>query len=334
MSLESKVDTEEFNNRSLFSKLIGYAGEKTILPQFPEPLRSDTKQFNEAKRNLEIAVEGLARLTVRHPVKTASVMYLLKDWATKYFTEQKKPIPRYLVFTDKDKDIDFRPEEDTWYIYMLAQITTVTNEVADHTTLKEFMTMVRAFKDVNGIGTEAFIRCPSVMPRYTDHKRQGLYVVQKLDQPYNCCPSLHIAYSLSLDNIAMKHAKDEEVKHDLRKSTKRMFNSVLYVRQHAILDVAFGMMCARMVYEKHYGEDFNDFRREFGNLQKDNPTIPYDEIEKIYEEITDIRATIIDRFDLAIILDRYIDRHGYKLSDSVVTGSYFDTGTKRITETL
>ncbi|HII71975.1 TPA: hypothetical protein HA265_04440 [Candidatus Woesearchaeota archaeon] len=331
MSLEEIVDTAEFRRSSILSRGINWILKHTILPQFPkEHMDSYLRQWEPSSRNVEIALEGLLKLA-RRPRHCWAVLSTLKDWGDNYFPNADER-PRYLINTQHDEKIPFRGEADIMYVYMIAQIGYVANGLAENTTIEEMRTVAQGFKEMNRTGGKAFSEHPSVMPRVTEHDRLSLRAAQKLDKPYNACPSLHIAYSIYMDNVAGRYLKDRDMLDSIRKSAKAMLNSVLYVKQHSILDVAFGIMCARIVYEKTYGEGFNDFTEVFDELREEHPTIDYDEISSVYREIEEIREKMQDKTDLAGMMGTYLKRHGYKKirPEEDVNNAYFDTERREI----
>lgn len=332
------VETAEFRRSSGFSRWLRRKLRASIIPRSdPENRTAYLGQFDQASRNVEIAAEGLGRLFKNHPVKSLWVVRAIGDWLVRYFDAQKRAAnrPRYYVYTQFDSQIPFRPEEDILYTYMIAQIAYIANELADIVSVRQMIHIADGFIELNKAGVEAFRRYPTLMPRFLNHKRLSLKVIQQLDRPLNCCPSLHIAYSLFLDGIAELMIKPHPNRRDafdsVRFSTIGMFNSVLYTKQHSILDVAFGMLCAKIVFEDRFDRPFNDFIGVFPSLKRRHP-IPYDEIARVYR-----KALAIQRrgHGLADILGTYLRSHGYlKIApDEGVGTGYFDTSTRQLVRT-
>ena len=325
------VPTAEFSRSSPFSRWLRRRLEAFIIPRSdPRYRRAYREQFDDASRNVEIAVEGLGRLLRDHPFKSLLVLRTLRHWLFQYFGTQKDLArrDRYLVYTEHDVCIPFVPEQDILYTYMLAQIAYIANELASIASPQQMKHITDGFIEMNSLGVEAFSRYPSVMPRHTEHERLSLRVIQHLDEPLNCCPSLHIAYSLFLDGVAGLLIQPAPHKQDafqsVRFSTIGMFNSVLYTKQHSILDVAFGMLCAELVFERWFHRPFNNFVSTFPALAKEHP-IPYDEIARMYHEARQISR----RTDsLAETLGVYLRRHRYPMvgaEEQIGPGIYYDT---------
>ncbi len=331
----TRVETAEFRRASFFSTWLRRRLKAVIIPRADaENREAYLAQFDDASRNVEIAIEGLGRLIRHHPQKSVYVLRGIGHWLRQYFGAQRRAInkPRYLVYTQLDKPIPFVPAEDILYTYMIAQIAYVTSELAGIVSARQMGHIARGFIKMNSIGVQAFDRYPTLMPRFLDHDRLSLKVVQRLDKPLNCCPSLHIAYSLFLDGVGVllfkPQATKREVFESVRFSTIGMFNSVLYSKQHSILDVAFGMLCARLVFEQWFDQPFDDFVSAFPSMARDHP-IPYEEIAGIYEEACAIQKR---GGSLAETLGTYLRAHGYQRvePDEEIGLSYFDTVRKRI----
>ena len=326
------VPTAEFARSTPFSRWLRRRLEAVIIPRSePRYRQAYMAQLDDASRNVEIAVEGLGRLLKRHPLKSLLVLRTLGDWFFRYFGTQKDLAQRdrYLGYTEHDHRIPFVPQQDILYTYMLAQIAYIANELAEISTVRQLMQITEGFMEMNSFGVEAFTRYPSVMPRYTEHDRLSLRVIQYLDKPLNCCPSLHIAYSLFLDGVAemliRPLAHKREAFQSVRFSTIGMFNSVLYTKQHSILDVAFGMLCAEVVFERRFDHPFDNFVSTFPALADEHP-IPYDEIERMYDEARQIHR---QAGSLAETLGIYLERHRYPMmgpQEEIGPGCYFDTG--------
>lgn len=289
------IDTGEFRRSSPFSRALRRALAPVILRlSVPEDRAAFAPQLPEASRNVEIAVEQLARLLATHPIKAGFVVATIRDWLTRYFGAQRRveDRPRILVYTDLDARIPFVPEEDTMYTYMIAQIAYVAGELCAVVSARDMRAIAAGFMEANRLGEEVFLAHPTVMPRFRDHDRLSLRVIQRLDAPVNCCPSLHITYSLLLDNLAAvvfaPHPERREAWDAVRYSTTRMFNSVLYTKQHSLIDVAFGILCARIVHQRHFaprfGRPFDDLLGSFTSLAAAHPTIDYDAITAMYRE--------------------------------------------------
>jgi hypothetical protein len=107
-----------------------------------------------------------------------------------------------------------------------------------------------------------------------------------------------------------------------------MFNSVLYTKQHSLLDVAFGILCAQLVFEARYEGAFDDLTHAFDGMRAEHP-IPYDEIVAIYGEA---RAMHRAGEPLADTLGRYLREHGYRTvpPDEALGIAYLDTRTREI----
>jgi len=95
------------------------------------------------------------------------------------------------------------------------------------------------------------------------------------------------------------------------------------------MDIAFGMLCAKKVFEDEFC-GFDDMRSEFLKLRRENPLIDYDNIDAIYEEIASMNYT-----KLPMALGVYLKRHLHpKMNAELALSRYFDTEKKRIMEVI
>ncbi|MFH1828645.1 MAG: hypothetical protein ABH824_05280 [Nanoarchaeota archaeon] len=320
--------------RSSFSKVIHPWLRKAF---FPIVGKDDPQAFEEqfplASRNVEIMVEYLLKM-LKYPVKSSLVGLCISDWFTNYFGAQKKTADdlHYLVYTKSDHEVPFKPEEDIMYTYMVSQLAYIGNELVKTCSLKNMKIVTDCFRRANRLGTEVFYRYPTVMPRFTIHDRISLKVIQDVDKPLNCCPSLHITYSLLLDNIGEKVVylpeKNEDAWRSVRTATEEMVNSVLYTKQHSLVDVAFGMLTAKMVFEQIFPDlKFNDFMDVYSEMQESNPDVSYDKIKLIYSQANDIQQMLKrskSQDDLSSIVGIYFKDKKFPLVNPGENNAYFD----------
>jgi len=306
--------TAPFERPTWFALALRRVLRTTLLPWLGREHRDAYEaQFDEASRNAEVAVEGIGRLINRHVLALGPVVGAVADWTRHYHGAQRRVAaePRYLVYTDLDAAIPFRPEADTLYAYMVTQVTTLAHDLADVLPRKELKRTIGAFTDMNEIAGEAFLRYPTVMPRLTDHDRLSLRVVQALDRPVNCCPSLHIAYSVMIEDVAIAafapHPDKARVLASVRAATRGMVDSVLFTKQHAILDVAFGMLCARVIHERRFDRPFPD-PTALLDPATGSDGIPYQAIADLYREACERHARA---GDLAGALGGFLADHRY-----------------------
>lgn len=328
------MTTSLFRNPTAASLGLRAVFGRLIPALFPEDKRATYEaQLPEASRNVEITVEALLGILWRYPKHTAAVLQGVQDWLGRYYKTQRntKDEPHYFVYTDLDATIPFVPEEDTHYAYLIAQVAHVVHELVDAVDAREFRDVVSAFIDANDIGAEAFTAFPTIMVRPKDHNRLTLACVQHVDAPSNCAPSLHIAYSVLLDNIARIYLDPEsESLASMRETTLRMIDSVLYTKQHAMIDVSFGMLCAEIALKNRFGVECDIRRDEL--LERRSHAIPYAEALELYDEIRDQYFRAHSPVTLASLLGEYLHRHSYPTVayTSDLNRSHFDRHSRRI----
>lgn len=316
LSKKPRVNTQEFKNVSLFSKQLRKLLKAIIIPRSaPQRQASYIKQFDQASRNVEITLERLGKLIAFYPLKAASILNYTYRIEYLYFSTQSgtKDAKLYDVYSTQDKKIPFRPEEDIMYTYMITQMAIIAHELAKRISLEEIKHIAQGLIDISQSASEAFHTYPTVMPRFTDHDRISLHTIQRLDAPLNCCPSIHIAYAVFIHNVAhvilLERFDEQAVYKGLEYATLRMFNSVLYTKQHALVDVAFGMLAAKISFEKTFPQrSFNDLSHEFERMQLEHPKINYNAIKNIYNEIFQDYA---DKQNFTAVLGQYLQKNNY-----------------------
>ncbi len=208
------------------------------------------------------------------------------DWLDKYQKTQTiiKKEDKYNVETDIDRQIPFKPEDAEAYSLIVPQFFALAKHFTFACTEKELQEITDCFKYANKLAAKVFKEIPTFMPRPTDHNDKALKFVQYFDDPVNCCPSLHITYSILAYNIGKTILSPNEF-HDYDDSIGKMFSSVLYTKQHAVVDIIYGMVCARKAFTKQFLEKkFDDLTSKFDDLQKDYPEVPFDYIADKYKE--------------------------------------------------
>jgi|GEM_PF-1877513 len=287
------VDTLAFKEETLTGAILQKILRSIILPlSDPAKRAAYSGQFAEASRNVEIVVEKLFALAIGKPGIAWMTGGVIVDWLFSYHGAQRTSLDqaRYVVYTEYDHRIPFFPGEDTMYSYMISQAVFFAHALSGIVTHAQFTNIVAVFCEANRLGSEIYNNEQTIMPRFTVHDRLSLSAVQMLDKPLNCCPSLHIAYSLLIDNFASIYIQSvhgkEKLFESLRYSTLRMFNSVLYTKQHALVDVAFGMLCAKKAFETKFDRPFDDLSAHFPALSRKNPEIDYERILAIYLDIS------------------------------------------------
>ncbi len=321
------IGVEAFLEENLLTKTVKPLLWATLLPlAFQRGWRNYQEQVPTASRNLEMGLDLFLRAW-KHPSRIASVIKAHLKMAKSYSSAQKeiKNEKSSLVYTHLDHQIPFRPEEDTLYVYMLVQMARFGKELADKYPKEEIKEVMNCFLNVSGATVEAFYKYPTTMPRFTDHQRITLSLVQKLDKPLNCCPSQHIAYSALLYNISKTvlelPARNEKLWHSILVASKKMIRPVLYTKQHTLVDVAFGLHSARKAFEESFNVQFDDLIQFFPEMQINSPDIPYDKIAQIYQRGSELFKP---ESNLADIVGQYFREMNFPLVGPGENNAYFD----------
>jgi hypothetical protein len=236
------------------------------------------KQTLTLTKHFSLASYGSLKIFLSNK-RRKSAISAISDWQEKYYGAQAEAInnERFLVYTKEDEKIPFRPEYDIAYISLFNNLLKFASKLDK----EPFEKSTQGILEMNKTASEVYAKYQSEMPRFTDHNRLALKLVQRFDKPYNCCPSLHVAYSVFLDEVM-----DENI-------SKETIDSVLYVKQHALVDVAFGIICAQLAYQKIYEDDFK------------NPTAILDQIDQ-----KNARNAIMDYYDFSYNSQNLVDMVG------------------------
>jgi len=328
-------DTRSFKKRSAFSRAIG----KVLTYGYGLYVkdRELQKQAPEAARNMEILFERVCKFGAEHPKKLLSVLGTVNHWWNHYYNAQEKTKSdeHYLIYTQDDHAIPFRPEEDILYSYLPAQIALMAHAVARLTDDKQFAYVLRSFVQINIDASHIYNRCQTRMPRFKNHNRVSLSVVQYIDAPTNCCPSLHIAYSTLIYNVAQRVVqlpkKDPEAWESVQTSTEGMVNSVLYTKQHSLADIAIGILLAQTIFERRFNNlPFNNLMHLFPSMAANNPEIPYGRIRENYEHAIDIRKRQNGALDE--LVETYLKDKGFPKIPAKTGNCYYNDKSTEIVE--
>ncbi len=290
------------------------------------------EQMPTTSRNLEMGIDLFLRAW-KHPLRMASVTNTYLTMTNSYSSAQKeiKNKKHYLVYTDLDHKIPFKPEEGNLYVYMLVQMARFGKELVDkytQYTQNEIKAVLDCFLKVNAAGRDTFCNYPTTMPRFASHNQITLSLVQKLDEPLNCCPSQHIAYSALVYNISKTvlelPTRNEQLWHSILVASKKMIQPVLYTKQHTLVDVAFGLHSARKAFEECFSLPFDDLLPFFPEMQPISPDLPYDEIARIYQRGSELFKP---ERSLADVVGQYFQERGFPLVEPGENNAYFNLET-------
>jgi hypothetical protein len=207
------------------------------------------------------------------------------DWIEKYHKTQNsvRTLEKYCVEMDRDKQIPFKPEDAQAYVLIIPQFFSLARHFSIACDEEELQNITDCFKYANSLAASVFKEVPTFMPRPKEHNDKSLKFAQYFDDPTNCCPSLHITYSILAYNIGRTILPPNEFQ-DYEDSIGAMFSSVLYTKQHAVVDIVYGMVCAANSFQKQFpDQSFDDLTARFHSLQRTYPEVPFSEIETHYK---------------------------------------------------
>ena len=242
------------------------------------------------------------------------------DWKKQYHGNQDliRDADKYCVETERDQQIPFKPEDAEAYSLIVPQFFALAKHFSIACDQQEVEEITDCFKHVNKIATEVFKEIPTFMPRPTKHNDKALKFVQHYDDPVNCCPSLHITYSVLAYNIGKTILTPNEF-HDYEESIGAMFSSVLYTKQHAIVDIIYGMVCATQAFTETYPDQkFDDLTSKFNNLQKYYPEVPFQTIADSYHSEISSGLSLFELVEKEIVLSGKYEKLSKEECDELV----------------
>ncbi|MFA6531231.1 MAG: hypothetical protein WCT31_05855, partial [Candidatus Micrarchaeia archaeon] len=162
------------------------------------------KQHPDDRLFRRMAVD-LALLHIAHPIKAVKTWKWFSTWKREYLHAwvENAGKQHYSVDRDVDRKIVHEPVYGFYYLKMYADIVSFTRRLAHKLSTEEFERAISVFMRATEIAGRIFRECPtttSLGAKPYDHA--PLRLIQLLDTPVNCCPSLHIAYLSLMENFS------------------------------------------------------------------------------------------------------------------------------------
>jgi hypothetical protein len=228
----------------------------------------------------------------------------------------------YVVYTNLDHSIPFEPDSTREYWLVNLKFIPTFARLGGVTSRRTFDEIRAAYVDLAREGGAAFKAVPTIMPRWGRRGGGALRAAHGLLRPINCSPSLHTAAPLFAYNVGAHFFAASEPK--LRQYVGDIVSTVIRSKLHALIDVAFGILAARKGTER-LGLEFNDLESFFTHDQHDKDGVPYDQVYRMYHEISDLERTIEGGADrLPRVMQGYFTKIGLPRVTSGQAGCLFD----------
>ncbi|MDO8567121.1 MAG: hypothetical protein Q7R57_00220 [Dehalococcoidales bacterium] len=206
-------------------------------------------------------------------------------FGSRHFTKGQK---FYVVYTSLDHSIPFKPDSAIDYLLINFRFMPTTIKLGDAMSREDFNKIRSIYVDISRESAVAFRQVPTIMPAFTDHNSHALRFKQGFLKPLNCSPSLHVAIPFFLYNVSSRQFPEKEP--ELRQYVGDIVSLVIKAKLHAMIDIAFGLYLSKGAVEGQLGLPFLDLESFFTGEQKSKDGIPYEEIYRMYREISELAA--------------------------------------------
>jgi hypothetical protein len=244
-------------------------------------------------------------------LKTALLGESACEYWLHYFGNRRFPKDQefYVVYTSLDHRIPFQPDTALDYWAVNLDFVPTFFRLGGVTSRASFNVIRRAYVDIAREGCAAFRQVPTVMPRFRSQGSRALRAAHGLLRPINCSPSLHTAVPFFAYNLGAHYFPEREPQ--LRQYVGDIVSTVIKSKLHALVDVAFGILVARKAVTGTLGLAFNDLEFFFTHGQHGKDGVPYDQVYRMYREITDLDgATGRGGGGLPAVMRRYFEKVG------------------------
>ncbi len=226
-------------------------------------------------RLIRIFLKELIRFALKKPFKFIHSFGAMIYCGHIYFRAQRQTKNRVKHFVDNagEDAIPYNGKYDFYYLGVFIKFVQVLRMAPGK--------YIHLFSKASLLAEEVFLKYPTTVKR-TAGVRSGVKLIQKIDKSLNCCPSLHVAYAVLLFNIANTF-KDKKFVRKLQTFTVNVLSSILYLKQHAMIDISTGILCAKIAWED---TGFNDLTSVLKSKHIDYGQVKgnYFKALKMYEE--------------------------------------------------
>jgi len=195
------------------------------------------------------------------PRRVTSTLRLLSFWMQSYFAAQRRHQNTSCTVVETAADARVTPREQAVYPYLFACVfvSYAAWRLLDRLAPSAYRSSMAAFRELIGTAQQVFDAHPTRMRDRRRSEHPLMLYTQQVDGPTNCFPSLHVAIvTLAYQILQAQGALSPELAAAMRNSCIDICRSTMETKQHSFVDVVGGLELARRLYEKHFGEGYQD----------------------------------------------------------------------------
>ena len=244
---------------------------------------------------MTIEIQKLIRL----PARTVAAGHLCYLWYSTYFGAQKLARGRKAMRTDTYLDQRVPIEEQAIYPYLFATIYLPASVLVllNSLTNVEFDSAIQAYESMILTAKNAFCCNPTRIKSREMLTHPVTKLLQSIDGPTNCFPSLHVAL-VTLSYEILKNAKSQErsLLPAMKQSCIDICRATVKTRQHSILDVIGGIALSEQTYRKYFGGATDDLLSLILPELSDTESLTIKELIKQYDDPLQLLDALLARF--------------------------------------
>ena len=191
---------------------------------------------------------------LKHPARLASLGRLGVHWYSAYFGAQKDTKNLATCLTDSPLDERIPIDEQAIYSYLFACLFLPASGLLFLNVLndEEYPRVIQAYEDLIAKSKCVFLERPTRLKSRLMLTHPLTRLLQSVDGPTNCFPSLHVALVVLTYQIAKNAASGPlSVLPTLKQTCIDICRATLKTRQHSVIDVIGGVALAEQTYHRH-----------------------------------------------------------------------------------
>ncbi len=191
----------------------------------------------------------------KHPVRPVMIGKLALVWYAAYFGAQENTNLPDAATTDTRLDERVPIDEQAIYPYLFAclYLPSLGILLIDHLNDEQYNHAMLAFQKIIQESEKIFLKKPTRLKSRRQLTHPLTHLLQSIDGPTNCFPSLHVAL-VTLAYQIIRDARTIEIQQirAARESCIDICRATLKTRQHSIVDVIGGLALSDKIYSEFF----------------------------------------------------------------------------------